>query len=230
MASSFEQLKREAVQLERQLEEKVSRYQQLAQRLNAAAATNDLSMTEQGSSNAPSWDEETSLQQEIQRLLNHLQDLIQGRLAQAARSPSQQAVVGRYRDIMMDLRSDLEKSQQTVRRAAERRELLQGSSAAAVQSGNDPAMDHLLRERNHIQNSMNAAGSVLGQAEAVRTDLRYQGRSLRTTQGLIGQITGNVPGLNNLIENIRRRRSRDDMIVAGVIAVCIVFTLYYMFG
>lgn len=29
MASSFEQLKREAVQLERQLEEKVSRYQQV---------------------------------------------------------------------------------------------------------------------------------------------------------------------------------------------------------
>eukprot|EP00522_Entomoneis_paludosa_P009028 CAMPEP_0172454948 /NCGR_PEP_ID=MMETSP1065-20121228/11784_1 /TAXON_ID=265537 /ORGANISM="Amphiprora paludosa, Strain CCMP125" /LENGTH=230 /DNA_ID=CAMNT_0013207367 /DNA_START=232 /DNA_END=924 /DNA_ORIENTATION=+ len=230
MATSFEQLKREAVQLERQLEEKVSRYQQLAQKLNHSAASQDLSMTEQGTSNAVSWDEETSLQQEIQRLLTHLQDLIQGRLVQSARSPSQQAVVGRYRDIMMDLRSDFEKSQQTVRRAAERRELLQGSSAAAVQSGNDPAMEHLLRERNHIQNSMNAAGGVLGQAEAVRSDLRYQGRSLRNTQGLIGQITGNIPGINTLVENIRRRRSRDDMIVAGVIAACVVFTLWYMFG
>lgn len=230
MASSFEQLKREAVQLERQLEEKVSRYQQLAQKLNQSAISHDLSMTEQGTSKVVSWDEAASLQQEIERLLTHLQDLIQGRLTQAALSPSQQAVVGRYRDIMMDLRSDLEKSQQIVRRAAERRELLQGSSATSVQSGNDPAMDHLLRERNHIQNSMNAAGGVLGQAEAVRSDLRYQGRSLRNTQGLIGQITGNVPGLNTLIENIRRRRSRDDIIVAGVIASCILFTLWYMFG
>lgn len=203
---------------------------QLAQKLNASTISHDLSMTEQGASSVVSWDEETTLQQEIQRLLNHLQDLIQGRLSHAARSPSQQAVVGRYRDIMMDLRSDLEKAQQTVRRAAERRELLQGSSAASIQSGNDPAMDHLLRERNHIQNSMNAAGNVLGQAEAVRTDLRYQGRSLRNTQGLIGQITGNIPGLNTLVETIRRRRNLDDKIVAGVIAACILFTLWYMFG
>lgn len=228
MATSFEQLKREAVQLERQLEEKVSRYQQLAQRHNQSAVCHDLSKTEQGI--APSWDEETSLQQEIQRLLNHLQDLISGRLTLAARNPSQNAVVGRYRDILMDLRSDFEKSQQNVRRAVERRELLHGASATTVGSGNDPAMDHLLRERNYIQNSMNAVGSVVGQAEAVQHDLRYQGRSLRSTQGLIGQITGNIPGINTLVEQIRRKRSRDDMIVAGVIAFCLVFVLWYMFG
>ena len=202
----------------------------LAQRLNQSAVSHDLSKTEQGSSPAVSWDEETSVQQEIQRLLNHLQDLISGRLTQAARNPSQHAVVGRYRDIMMDLRSDFEKSQQTVRRAAERRELLQGSSATSVDSGNDPATEHLLRERNHIQNSMNSINNVVGQAEAVGHDLRYQSRSLRNTQSLIGQITGNIPGLNTLVEQIRRKRSRDDVIVAGVIAVCVVFTLWYMFG
>ncbi|KAL7565122.1 hypothetical protein ACA910_005128 [Epithemia clementina (nom. ined.)] len=230
MATTFEQLKREAVQLERQLEEKVSRYQQVAQRLNQSVVSHDLSKTEQGIAHGISWDEETSVQQEIQRLLNHLQELVSGRLTQAARNPNQNAVVGRYRDILIDLRSDFEKSKQTVRRAAERRELLQGSSATVVASGNDPATEHLLRERNHIQNSMNAVNSVVGQAEAVQHDLRFQGRSLRNTQGLIGQITGNIPGLNTLIESIRRKRSRDDMIVAGVIASCIVFLLWYMFG
>ena len=83
-------------------------------------------MTEQGTSGSLSWDEEATLQQEIQRLLSHLQDLITGRLAQASRSPSQKAVVNRYREILLDLRGELEKSRQTVRRAAERRELLQG--------------------------------------------------------------------------------------------------------
>lgn len=177
-----------------------------------------------------SWDEEATLQQEIQRLLTHLQELITGRLAQASRSPSQKAVVNRYREILLDLRGELEKSRQTVRRAAERRELLQGSSATAIQSGHDPAMDHLLRERSHINNSLNAAGSVIDQAEAVRTDLRFQGRSLRNTQGLLGALTTNIPGLNSLVEQIRRKRSRDDKIVAGVIATCILFTLWYLFG
>mmetsp|Transcript_6592 Transcript_6592/g.13598 ORF Transcript_6592/g.13598 Transcript_6592/m.13598 type:complete len:231 (+) Transcript_6592:265-957(+) len=230
MSTSFEQLKREAVNLERQLEDKIGRYQQLAQKLNQSAISHDLSMTEQGTAASLSWDEEATLQQEIQRLLNHLQDLITGRLAQASRSPSQKAVVNRYREILLDLRGELEKSRQTVRRAAERRELLQGASSTAIQSGNDPAMDHLLRERNYINNSMNAAGNVIDQAEAVRTDLRFQGRSLRNTQGLLGALTTNIPGLNTLVEQIRRKRSRDDMIVAGVIATCILFTLWYIFG
>jgi golgi SNAP receptor complex member 1 len=196
-------------------------------------------LTEQGKSSSvgvPSWDEEATLQLEIQRLLSHLQDLINGRLSAAARTPGHQAVVGRYRDILVDLRNDLEKSTQTVRRASERRELLQGASPSPLQvangngTPNDPAMDHLLRERSHIQNSMNTANNVLGQAESVRTSLRYQGQSLRGTQGMMLQLTSNIPGLNSLIENIRRRRGRDDMVVAGVIATCVVFTLWYMFG
>jgi Golgi SNAP receptor complex protein 1 len=187
-------------------------------------------MTEQGASSSLSWDEEATLQQEIQRLLSHLQDLITSRLTQAARSPSQKAVVGRYRDILLDLRGDLEKSHQTVRRAAERRELLQGSSAATIQSGTDPSMDHLLRERKYIDSSVNVARDVLGQAEGVRKDLYVQGRGLRNTQGLLGALTTNIPGLNTVVDRIRRLRSRDDMIVAGSIATCILFTLWYIFG
>ena len=196
-----------------------------------------MSLSEQGNSNSnvPSWDEEATLQQEIKRLLTHLQDLITGRLTSAARSPGHHAIVNRYREILADLRSDLEKSSQTVRRAAERRELLAGVSSSipsggADGNGNDPAMDHLLRERSHIQNSMNVANSVLGQAESVRSDLRYQGRTLRGAQGIMMQLTSNIPGLNTLVENIRRRRGRDDTIVAGTIAFLIVFTLWYMFG
>jgi Golgi SNAP receptor complex protein 1 len=143
--------------------------------------------------------------------------------------------VKRYREILLDLRGDFDKSIQSVRRAKERKELFLGSSssAAAAAGGGaaaDPAMDHLLRERNHIQNSMNAAASVIGQADAVRQDLYGQGRSLRGTGALMSQLTANIPGLNQLVEHIRRRRSRDDKIVAGVIASCIVFTLWYVFG
>lgn len=203
----------------------VSRRSQLAQKLSQAAVTNDLSMSEQG---AVPWEEEKTLQQEIQRLLTHLQDLISGRLPTVASGPSQQAVVGRYREILLDLRSDFEKSKQTVRRATERKELL-GTGPSSM-SGSDAGMDHLLRERNHINNSMNMASNVIGQADSIRSDLRFQGRSLRGAGTLLNQLTTNIPGLNHLVDQIRRRRSRDDKIVAGAIAGCIVFTLWYMFG
>lgn len=137
----------------------------------------------------------------------------------------------RYREILLDLRSDYDKSAQAVRRAKERHELLSSGSGVAAQSGqSDPAMDHLLRERNHISNSMSAAHQVIGQADAVRSDLYSQGRSLRGTSNLMQQLTTNIPGLNSLVDQIRRRRSRDDKIVASVIATCVVFTLWYLVG
>lgn len=191
--------------------------------------TNDaLSRAEEGTVN---WDEEATLQPDIQRLLQRLQDLISGRLTAAASTSSQQAAVKRYREILLDLRSDFDKNVAAVRRAKERQELLAGSARSAAGSPqNDPAMDHLLRERNHIQNSMNAASSVIGQADSIRQDLYGQGRSLRGANALMNALSTNIPGLNNLVEQIRRRRSRDDKIVAGVIATCIVFTIWYIFG
>lgn len=172
------------------------------------------------------------MQPEVTRLVQRLQDLISSRLAASATTSSQQASVKRYREIVLDLRGDFDKSIVSVRRAKERRELLGSSSvtAASGAGGVDPAMEHLLRERNHIQNSMSAAASVIGQADAVRQDLYGQGRSLRGTGALMAQLTSNIPGLNTLVDQIRRRRSRDDKIVAGVIASCIVFTLWYVFG
>ena len=176
------------------------------------------------------WDEESTLQSDLQRLIQRLQDLISARLTAAASTSSQQASVKRYREILLDLKSDFDKCSATVRRTKERQELMAGASSAAGGHANDPAMDHLLRERLHIQNSMNAANNVIGQADSIRSDLYGQGRSLRGANSLMNQLTTNIPGLNHLVDQIRRKRSRDDKIVAGVIATCVTFTLWYVFG
>jgi len=212
---------------------------QLAQKLNQSAnggssktssSADALSRAEEGNTSAID-DEEKALKMELDRLIGRLSDLISGRLTAAASTSSQNAAVKRFREILLDLRSDYDKSQGNVRRARERRELLGGNNGRSGSGNeNDPAMDHLLRERNHITNSLNVASDVIGQADSVRQDLYGQGRSLRSTGALMQQIAGNVPGLNHLVDAIRRRRSRDDKIVAAVIASCVVFTLWYLFG
>ena len=202
----------------------------MTQKWSAAAHSTELgslSRAEQGTNDTT----EAALQQEIPRLFGQLHDLIHSRLVHAATTPSQRAVSNRYRDILQDLRSDYDKSLTVLRRAKERHELLSLASASAdPDSGPDAGMESLLRERNHIHNSMNAATAVLGQAEHIRQDLRWQGRSLRNAGSVMTQMITTIPGLNHLVEQIRRRRSRDDKIVAGVIASCILFTLWYLFG
>jgi Golgi SNAP receptor complex protein 1 len=206
----------------------------------AGTSTSSLNRAEQGTglANAASiakqqWDEEAVLRQDMSLLINQLQKLVGQDMVSAATTPHATAIVNRYQTILSDLRADMDKTVARVRQAKERQELMGGMNNANSGSsgGNiDPAMEHLLRERNHIHNSQRAADSVLGQADNIRSDLRTQGRSLRSTGSLLGQITQNVPGLNHLVEHIRRRRSRDDYIVAGVIASCILITMWYVFG
>jgi golgi SNAP receptor complex member 1 len=171
-------------------------------------------------------------QQEIQSLFAQLTDLIAKKLTPTAVTPAQRAVTTRYHDVLSDLRADFDRATVNYQRARDRYELLGGGANAAPSSsnGDSAAMEALLRERNHIHSSLNAVSSVLGQAEAVRSDLHGQGRSLRNTSGIMGQIAGNIPGLNTIVDAIRRRRSSDDKVVAVVIALCIFFTLWYVFG
>jgi golgi SNAP receptor complex member 1 len=159
--------------------------------------------------------------------------MIDTQLAISATTPHQQATVKRYREIVHDMTTDMEQCHTKLRQAQQRRELWMGSSLGNNNNddnNNDPAMAHLLRERNHIHNSVRTADVVLGQADQIRSELRTQGRTLRTIGTTIGQMAQHVPGMNYLIEQIRRRRSRDDYVVAGVIASCILFTLWYILG
>ncbi|KAG7338922.1 SNARE domain anchored protein [Nitzschia inconspicua] len=231
----FDSLKREATKLERSLEDKVSRYQQLVASIPETSATNDLFLAETGmNSSSTSNEDEATLRHDIQRTLTALQDLVKLQLKPAAdRLGNQSAtlLVKRYREILFDLSGDFEKSRQAHQRKLERAQLMQGArTSLGTGAADDPAMEHLMRERNHIANSQNAAASVINQASEIRSDLRNQGLSLGRVQSTMGMIAGNIPGLNTVMEQIRRKRSKDDKIVAGVIASCILFTLWYLFG
>lgn len=177
-----------------------------------------------------SGDEET-MRHDIQRTMQTLQDLVTTQLSPAADragAPNASMLVKRYREILFDLSGDFEKARQAHVRKQERAKLMEGARTSGNQF-DDPGMEHLMRERNHINNSMNAASSVIAQASEVHSDLRVQGMSLGRVQNAMGMIANNIPGLNTLVDRIRRKKSMDDKIVAGVIASCILFTLYYLF-
>uniref|UniRef100_A0A7S1D086 Golgi SNAP receptor complex member 1 n=1 Tax=Cyclophora tenuis TaxID=216820 RepID=A0A7S1D086_CYCTE len=228
----FDVLRREATKLERHLEERVSRYQQLSQKLAAVDGKSDSLM--HSLENGTHLDEETSLRNDIQRTLSTLQDLIQTKLSPAAEQSGKSQhmlMVKRYREILFDLTSDFQKTSTQIQRKKQQFELFQGANmSGSGQDENDPAMEQLLRERNHINNSLTASSSVIAQASEIHSDLKSQGMSLRGVTGTLVKITSQVPGLNRLMENIRRKKARDDLIVSIVIALCIVFTLWYIFG
>jgi len=244
----FDALRREATKLERHLEDRVARYQQLAQRLTVGdpsttdydqrsslldhAETGTASNTTQYKKDTSAEEEEAALSADIHRTMSTMTDLLNTKMAPAAERTGRSQhslLVKRYREILFDCGADFHKTSAAVQRRREARELFKGATSNG-QGGPDAAMEQLLRERNAIDNSMQSANSVLNQAANVRTELRSQGGSLRGAGMYMAQIAGNIPGLNGLIEKIRKKKQQDDRIVSGVVAACILFTLWYLFG
>uniref|UniRef100_A0A6U3U4U0 Golgi SNAP receptor complex member 1 n=1 Tax=Skeletonema marinoi TaxID=267567 RepID=A0A6U3U4U0_9STRA len=256
-SKNFDVLRREATKLERHLEDRVARYQQLAQRLtvdnNNSTSDNDplgqqssLMIDSGGSSSSyttnPSQtnksnldEEEATLSKDIHRTMSTMTELINTKMAPAAERTGRSQhllLVKRYREILFDCGADFNKTSAAVARRREAKELFRGATAGNGGGGGgaNPEMEQLLRERNAIDNSMKSANSVLNQAASVRTELRSQGASLRGVGGTMAAIAGNIPGLNGLIDKIRKKRQQDDRVVSGVVAACILFTLWYLFG
>jgi len=263
--AEFDRLRREATKLERHLEERVGRYQQLAQSLTTgndtfgspptSGSASSLYAAEAGLARHPNSatpdaanvarlnEEESALAADINRTISAMTDLIERKMMPCAeRTGKSQHIllVKRYREILFDCSADFKKTSAAVARKREQMELFRGASSRAASGGSsghgqgngedDEAMEHLLRERNAIGNSLQTADSVLGQAAEVHSELRSQGSALRGVRGTMMSIANNVPGLNRLIDNIRKKRNKDDMIVSGVIAACILFTLWYVLG
>lgn len=190
------------------------------------------SNTQGKQSNKSIEEEEATLSKDIHRTMSTMTELINTKMAPAAERTGRSQhslLVKRYREILFDCGADFNKTSASVQRRREAMELFRGANATASE-GTDPAMEQLLRERNAIDNSMKSANSVLNQAASVRTELRSQGASLRGITGTMASIANNIPGVNTLIDKIRSKRQRDDRIVSGVVAGCILFTLWYLFG
>jgi Golgi SNAP receptor complex protein 1 len=178
-------------------------------------------------------EEEATLSKDIHRTMSTMTELINTKMAPAAERTGRSQhslLVKRYREILFDCGADFNKTSASVQRRREAMELFRGANTNTTSEGGDPAMEQLLRERNAIDNSMKSASSVLNQAAGVRSELRSQGASLRGVTGTMAAIANNIPGVNTLIDKIRQKRQRDDRVVSGVVAGCILFTLWYLFG
>lgn len=93
----------------------------------------------------------------------------------------------------------------------------------------DSTASSLIRERNHLQTSTTAMDEVLSQAGHVGSTLRDQGGMFDNIGVKLANAGAKFPVINGLMNAIRRRKSRDTIVVTTVFVVCSLFLFWYVF-
>ena len=222
--SQFNSLHNRAKQLEARLEVKIQKYSSIAQQINADILCDEERPLVEGH-------EEQDLASEIERDLTELSDCINSMRACTANisGSHQNVLIKRYQEIHFDYNSEFKNTSSTVQRKRESLELFQSSKNLHTNTGQDSSVAKLLRERNSIAQSMRSINEVISQAFETRSSLSHQRSTLTNSAGGLSGLASNVPSFNRLIDGINKKRTRESVIVAIVIAVLLCFTIWWVF-
>lgn len=116
-------------------------------------------------------------------------------------------------NLLFSIRSDLNQHQQQANRQQQ-------------QMPNQDPNDYILDESVRVNDFNSFANRLLAGAYQTRDELLNQRNYLNNAQLTLTNSLQQVPGLNVLISKINTRRKRDTVILALVIAVCILFLFF----
>lgn len=113
--------------------------------------------------------------------------------------------------------------------ARDRADLLGGGSDGGDGGGlgSQSSMGLLLRERGMVSSSAAAANDVIGQAQAVAASLAAQRAVFDGIGGRVRELGARFPVVNSLLNAVRRKKSRDSVVLAAVVALCTLGILAY---
>ncbi|XP_049360136.1 Golgi SNAP receptor complex member 1-2 [Solanum verrucosum] len=225
--SGWEELRKEARKIEGDLDVKLSSYAKLGARVTQGGYVEAGSPT-LGSSR--SW---KSTEMEIQSLLEKLLDVNDSMSRCAASAASTTSVIqklARHRDILHEFTQEFRRIKGNISSMREHAELLSSvrdDISEYKASGSMSPKMHILRERAAIHGSISHIDDVINQAQTTRAALGSQRALFGDVQGKVKQLGDKFPVIRGLIGSIRRKKSRDTLILSAVIAACTLFLIIY---
>lgn len=226
--SGWEELRKEARKIEGDLDVKLSSYAKLAARFTQSSG-----FVENGSSSVGpnrSW---KSMEIEIESLLEKLLDINDGMSRCAASAASTTSItqkLARHRDILHEYSQEFRRTKLNLSSLKEHAELLNSVRDDITESKASGSMSprmHLLRERASIHGSIHQIDEVISQAQATRSVLGTQRAFFGDVQGKVKQLGDKFPMIRSLLGAIKRKRSKDTLILSAVIAACTLFLIIY---
>ena len=180
---------------------------------------------------------------EIEALLGRLSD-VHGEMAGAlgGGGDARGHTLARHRDVLQEYAQEFRRLEAAAGAAArDRAELFSGAAMGGGGGGGSGgegapllgvavhnASGALLRERTQIAASANYVDDMLAQAASVSRGLMDQRRVFDGVQDKLFAVGERFPAVNGLLNAIRRKKSRDALVLSAVVAGCTVFLVVYV--
>ncbi|XP_059173465.1 Golgi SNAP receptor complex member 1-like isoform X4 [Physella acuta] len=237
MGNLWEDLRRQARQLENEIDLKLVSFSKLG--------TSYSTQRDYESDTAPLLNKASSehmfdtMAMEISQLLAKLTE-VNDRMVEytqniSTSSPSAALMhtLQRHRDILQDYSHEFQKTKANITAMREREDLL-GSvrrdiNAYKNSSSLNRRSDMYLKEHDHIRNSERLVDEQISIAIATKENLQSQGKFLNTINQKVNAFANRFPMINSLVQKINLRKRRDSIILGLVIAVCVILMILFTF-
>ncbi|RLV91207.1 Golgi SNAP receptor complex member 1 [Spathaspora sp. JA1] len=226
-SSTFTQTRSQALNLEKQTEQLLSQYSQFL--TQQTIEPNDQEITIK-SSIQDILDKRDSIINKLNRIGETMDNLSTSKLQQLTR----------HREILHEHKLSFNKIQDTISQDRNRNNLLfsvrsdinahrqqQQQVVSETGTGGVSAHDYILDESQRVDSANSFAERLLQSAFNTRDELINQRQYLNNAQAKMFSTLQHIPGLNVLISKINTRRKRDTLILATVIALCILLLFFF---
>lgn len=135
----------------------------------------------------------------------------------------------RHNDICQDYRREFERTKANIRHFQTREDLLMHSSTNSNEPLNNRRQDHYTREFEHLTHSNKLVDRALDMASTIKKDLSDQRLYFLQISHKVNALATRVPLMNNILQRIKIKKRKDSLVLAFLIAFCLIFLFVYIF-
>ncbi|XP_065334057.1 Golgi SNAP receptor complex member 1 [Cloeon dipterum] len=228
---SWEGLRKEARQLENEIDLKLVGFSKLGTGLSSNVKSD--SSADKAPLLGPDHVFET-MALEIESMLEKLTNL-NDQMAEFSsgqvQSPALLHTIQRHREILQDYKQEFRKTQANFTARREREDLLKSVRKDIdnfkSSSGLNRRMDLYLKENDHIRSSDRLLDDQISIAVETRDNLVAQRVTFKRLQTRFNDLSNRFPLINSLLQRINLRKRRDSLILGLVIGACTILLILY---
>jgi len=155
--------------------------------------------------------------------------------ATASATPSLQHTTRRHREILRDYVVELRRSRDSVQAQLDRERLLTSTGIGECGVNNRSSTRSTasneslyMREHEHISSCDRLLDEHINMAMSTKEHVHSQRLSLRDINKKMNALTKRYPALNSLMHKIAMKKRKDVIVLAAVIASCVIFICIYI--